>query len=190
MKDFFDINLFHQVFNTNEFKGWLLSKRWFGDKVSLSNLDFDISLAYFEIITNQILLTVIQITADSYEKKYFLPLIYYDKIQDILFPRENTRKNIVKLTEITYSKMVALSVHDKQEQQIFSLNLVEAENCAIFWKNILFDKKISEAFPKLSLDLTLYTDQFEDEIKGESQKIAEEMGISISIAREGQKIII
>jgi len=164
MEDFFDINLFQQVFNSNEFKGWLLSKRWFGDKVSLSNLDFKISITYFEIITNQILLTVIQITTDTYEKRYFLPLIYYDKIQDILLSRENNRKNIVKLTEITYSKMVALNVHDKQEQQIFSLNLVEAEHCAVFWKNLLFDKNISEKFPQLSLDLTLYTDQFADNV--------------------------
>lgn len=161
---YFDENLIQQIFNSNEFKGWLLSRRWFGDKSRLSNLTFKINLIYFNIIAERIFISIIQIQTQSYVKSYFLPLIQYDKIQDILEPKENNRDNIIKLIDNTYSKMVALTVHDKSSEEIISLNLVEAEYCVFFWKNMLFDKKISETFPKLSMELLLYTEQFEDEI--------------------------
>ena len=163
MKDFFDKNLFQEVFNSNEFKGWLLSRRWFGDKSLLSNLLFKITVYYFNIISERIFLTIIEVTYDDYSKKYFLPIIVYEKIQDILEPNETTRENVVKLTENTFSKILALSVHDNQKEKITYLNLVEAEYCVLFWKKILFDKTISETFPNMSLELTLYTEQFEDE---------------------------
>ncbi|MFX1447756.1 MAG: hypothetical protein ACFFCG_06430, partial [Promethearchaeota archaeon] len=101
MRKYFDKNLFQQVFNSNEFKGWLLSKRWFGDKSLLSNLSFYVSIKYFNIISDVILLTIIEISSQDYTKSYFLPVIVYEKIQDILEPKENTRPNIVKLTENT-----------------------------------------------------------------------------------------
>ncbi|NHJ21225.1 MAG: hypothetical protein EAX91_09795 [Candidatus Lokiarchaeota archaeon] len=164
MKDYFDKNLFQQVFNSNEFKGWLLSKRWFGDKFLLSDLSFEVLIKYFSVISDQIFLTIIEITSQDYTKSYFLPITIYDKIQDILEPKENTRVNVVKLTENTFSKIIALSVHDNQKEKILYLNLIEAEYCALFWKKILFDKKISESFPLMSMDLALYTDQFNDEI--------------------------
>jgi len=71
---------------------------------------------------------------------------------------------VVKLTENTFSKIVALSVHDNQKEKILYLNLIEAEYCVLFWKMMLFDKKISETFPTMSMELTLYSEQFEDEI--------------------------
>jgi hypothetical protein len=160
---YFDENLIQQIFNSNEFKGWLLSRRWFGDKSKLSNLAFKIDLIYFKIIAERIFISIIQIHTQSYLKSYFLPLIQYDKIQDILEPKENTRDNIIKLIDNTYSKMVALTVHDKPIEEVISLNLVEAEYCVFFWKNMLFDKKLSETFPNLSMELLLYTEQFEDE---------------------------
>ena len=164
MKDYFDKNLFQQVFNSNEFKGWLLSKRWFGDKFLLSDLSFEVLVKYFSAISDQIFLTIIEISSQDYAKSYFLPITIYDKIQDILEPKENARVNVVKLTENTFSKIIALSVHDNQKEKILYLNLIEAEYCALFWKNMLFDKKISESFPLMSLDLALYTDQFNDQI--------------------------
>ncbi len=164
MRNYFDKNLIQQVFNSNEFKGWLLSRRWFGDKSSLSNLAFRVTISYFKIVSERIFLTIIEITTQEYTKSYFLPMISYEKIQEILEPREQTSGNIVKLTENTYSKMVALNVYDKQKEKIISLNLVEAEYCVFFWKKMLFDKKITEAFPALSMELTLYSEQFEDEI--------------------------
>jgi len=164
MRNYFDKNLIQQVFNSNEFKGWLLSRRWFGDKSSLSNLAFRVTISYFKIVSERIFLTIIEINTQEYTKSYFLPLIYYEKIQDILEPREKTSGNIVKLTENTYSKMVALNVYDKQKEKILSLNLVEGEYCVFFWKSMLFDKKITETFPALSMELTLYSEQFEDEI--------------------------
>lgn len=164
MRNYFDKNLIQQVFNSNEFKGWLLSRRWFGDKSSLSNLTFRVTISYFKIVSERIFLTIIEITTQEYTKSYFLPMISYEKIQEILEPREKTSGNIVKLTENTYSKMVALNVYDKQKEKIISLNLVEAEYCVFFWKKMLFDKKITEAFPALSMELTLYSEQFEDEI--------------------------
>jgi len=164
MRNYFDKNLIQQVFNSNEFKGWLLSRRWFGDKSSLSNLAFRVTISYFKIVSERIFLTIIVITTQEYTKSYFLPMISYEKIQEILEPREKTSDNIVKLTENTYSKMVALNVYDKQNEKVISLNLVEAEYCVFFWKKMLFDKKITETFPALSMELTLYSEQFEDEI--------------------------
>ncbi|GAH71690.1 unnamed protein product, partial [marine sediment metagenome] len=125
MRNYFDKNLIQQVFNSNEFKGWLLSRRWFGDKSSLSNLAFSVTLSYFKIVSERIFLTIIVITTQEYTKSYFLPMISYEKIQEILEPKEKTSSNIVKLTENTYSKMVALNVYDTQQEKIISLNLVE-----------------------------------------------------------------
>ena len=164
MRNYFDKNLFQQVFNSNEFKGWLLSRRWFGDKSLLSNLSFNVTIKYFNTISEIIFVTIIEITSQDYAKLYFLPLIVYEKIQDILELKENTRTNVVKLTENSFSKIVALSVHDNQKEKILNLNLIEAEYCLLFWKMMLFDKKISETFPTMSMELTLYSEQFEDEI--------------------------
>jgi hypothetical protein len=164
MRNYFDKNLFQQVFNSNEFKGWLLSRRWFGDKSLLSNLLFKVSIKYFNIISETLFLTIIEITSQDYAKSYFLPVIIYEKVQDILEPKENTRENVVKLTENMFSKIVALSVHDNQKEKIIYFNIIEAEYCILFWKKMLFDKKISETFPKMSMELTLYSEQFEDEI--------------------------
>jgi hypothetical protein len=164
MRNYFDKNLFQQVFNSNEFKGWLISRRWFGDKSLLSSLTFKVSIKYFNAISNTIFLTIIEISSQDYTKSYFLPLIKYEKIQEILEPKENTRANVVKLTENTFSKIVALSVHDNQKEKIIYLNLVEAEYCVLFWRRMLFDKKVSESFPSMSMALTLYLEQFEDEV--------------------------
>ncbi len=162
MLSFIDNNLVQDIFNSNEFKGWLLSKRWFGDKSALSNLEFKINLNYFEILSERILLTVIDIQKPEYKKSYFLPLIYYEKIQEILDPNEKSDKNkILTLTVNTFSKKIVLNI--KGEQKIFTVNLVEGEFCLFFWKKILFDKDLSETFPSRSLNLTLYTEQFQDE---------------------------
>lgn len=162
MLSFIDNNLVQDIFNSNEFKGWLLSKRWFGDKSALSNLEFKINLNYFEILSERILLTVIDIHKLEYKKSYFLPLIYYEKIQEILEPNEKTnKKKILTLTVNTFSKKIVLNIEG--EQKIFTVNLVEGEFSLFFWKKILFDKDISESFPSRSLDLTLYIEQFQDE---------------------------
>lgn len=162
MLSFIDNNLVQDIFNSNEFKGWLLSKRWFGDKSALSNLEFKINLNYFEILSERILLTVIDIQKPEYKKSYFIPLIYYEKIQEILEPNEiSNKKKILTLTVNTFSKKIVLNIEG--EQKIFTVNLVEGEYCLFFWKKILFDKDISESFPSRSLDLTLYTEQFQDE---------------------------
>ncbi|MHA1239467.1 MAG: hypothetical protein ACTSQU_01615 [Promethearchaeota archaeon] len=171
MRDFFDKNLFQEVFNSNEFKGWLLSRRWFGDKSLLSNLLFKITVSYFNPLSKSIFLTIIEVSYDEYSKEYFLPIIIYEKIQDILEPNETTRENVVKLTENTFSKIIALNVRDKFKEKIVYLNFVEAEYCVLFWKKMLFDKAISETFPNMSLDLTLYTEQFDDEINMQKVRI-------------------
>lgn len=163
MLNFIDNNLVQDIFNSNEFKGWLLSKRWFGDKSALSNLEFKINLNYFEILSKRILLTVIDIQKSEYKKSYFLPLIYYKNLQNILEPKEKSdKKKILNLTVNTFSKKIVLNIEG--EQKIFTINLVEGEYCLFFWKNILFDKDISETFPTRSLELTLYTEQFQDNV--------------------------
>lgn len=163
MTSFIDKNLLGQVLNSNEFKGWLLSRTWFGNKTGLSNLAFEISMSHFEFISNCIILLVIEIKTPIYTKKYFLPLITYETLYEILETRESESKNIIKLTENTFSKKLAVFFHDKKEENIITLNLLEAEYCAFFWRKILFDKKLSENFPLHSLYLTLFTEQFEDE---------------------------
>ena len=175
MRDYFDKNLIQNIFNTNEFKGWLLSRRWFGDKSTLSNLEFSISISYFNLIAEKIFLTVIEIKTEEYSKNYFLPLIFYEKIQDILEPVENVKDNIIELTENTFSKKLAINVNESQE--IITLNLIEAEFSLYFWKKMLFDSKISEMFPSLSLDLTLYSKQFEDEINMKKVQTLIEAGL-------------
>ncbi|MHA2326075.1 MAG: hypothetical protein ACXACB_11780, partial [Promethearchaeota archaeon] len=110
MINHFDKNLIQSVCNSNEFKGWLLSKRWFGDKSSLSNLEFKIRIIYFKLIAERILLNIIEVQRPSYSKSYFLPLIYYEKIEDILDPVEKTKDNIVNLTENTFSKKLVMTV--------------------------------------------------------------------------------
>ncbi|MHA2429901.1 MAG: hypothetical protein ACXACC_02595 [Promethearchaeota archaeon] len=160
----FDKNLIQQVINSNEFKAWLISRRWFGDKLLLSNLEFRLVIKYFEFISDRIFITVITVEKENYTKSYFLPLIYYLKITDILDPIENTRENIVKLTENTFSKMLIRTIPEEGQSNVFLVNLIEAEYCLFFWKKLFFDKDISEFFPSMSLNLTLYTDQFQDEI--------------------------
>ncbi|MEE9378602.1 MAG: hypothetical protein V3V33_11285 [Candidatus Lokiarchaeia archaeon] len=162
MINYFDKNVIQGICNSNEFKGWLLSRRWFGDKSALSNLEFDVSLQYFEIIAERIFLTIIEVKTSNYSKAYFLPLIYYGKLETILDSSEKTHSNIVNLTENTFSKKLALTIEN--EQKVITLNLLEAEFCLFFWKKLLFDADISEKFPSLDLKLTLYNKQFEDEV--------------------------
>ncbi len=162
MINYFDKNIIQGVCNSNEFKGWLLSRRWFGDKSALSNLEFDIQIQYFEIIAESIFLTIIEVKTPNYSKTYFLPLIYYEKVEDFLDSSEKSHSNILKLTENTFSKKIAITIEN--DQKVITLNLLEAEFCLFFWKKLLFDASISEKFPSLNLELTLYTKQFEDEI--------------------------
>ena len=162
MFKFFDKNVIQGLCNSNEFKGWLLSRRWFGDKSALSNLEFNVSLIYFEVIAERIFLTIIEVETAEYSKTYFVPLMYYEKVEEILDPAEKTRENVLKLTENTFSKKMAITIEN--EQKVITLNLLEAEFCLFFWKNMLFDANISEKFPSMELELTLYTKQFEDEI--------------------------
>lgn len=159
----FDKNLIQQVIDSNEFKAWLISKRWLGDKLLLSNLDFRIVLKHFEFMSERIFITVITIEREEYSKSYFLPLIYYHKITDILDPVENIRENIVRLTEKTFSKILIRSIPEDGQSNVFPVNLIEAEYCLFFWKKMFFDKNVSESFPSMSLNLTLYTEQFQDE---------------------------
>ena len=162
MNIFDDKNLVQNVCNSNEFKGWLLSKRWFGDKSALSNLDFNIRINYFKLIADRILLNIIEVKTTNYSKTYFLPLIYYEKVEEILEPIEKTRETILNLTENTFSKKIAVTV--EEEPKIITLNLVEAEFCLFFWRKMLFDSSLSEKFPSMDMELRLYTDQFEDDI--------------------------
>ena len=171
MLEHIDKNLLQNIFNSNEFKGWLLSRRWFGDKYALSNLEFSVTIEYFQIIADKIFISIIKIETPNYSKSYFLPLMYYKKIHEILEMNETEKDNIIRLTEITFSKKIVLRT---VSNKIFTLNLVEAEFCLFFWKKILFDKEVSETFPSLSLDLSLYSEQFQDEISmGEVQNFVE-----------------
>ncbi len=175
MRDYFNKNLIQNIYNSNEFKGWLLSRRWFGDKSTLSNLEFEISIIYFNVISDKIFLTVIEIKTREYTKNYFLPFIYYEKIKEILEPTENVRDNIIKLTDNTFSKKLVINLDENQK--VITINLLEAEYCLFFWRKMLFDPKISEMFPSLSLELNLYSKQFEDEINMKKVQTLIEAGL-------------
>ena len=175
MMNTFDKNLVQSVCNSNEFKGWLLSKRWFGDKSILSNLAFEIDINYFELIADRILLNIIEVKTPEYSKTYFLPLIYYEKVEEILEPVEKTREIILNLTENTFSKKIAVTVEN--EQKIITLNLVEAEFCLFFWRKMLFDTSLSEKFPSMDMELTLYTDQFEEDVNMKKVQTLIEAGL-------------
>jgi hypothetical protein len=157
-----DKNVIENIMSSMEFKGFLLSRRWFGDKFLLSNLEFQIKIDYFQKISENIYLTIIKITKPDYEKKYFLPLIFYKRLSEILVPSENTFRKKKNISENTFSKKIALTLEN--EQKIITLNLIEAEFCLYFWKNMLFEKEVSEQFPEFSLKFALYTDQFQDEV--------------------------
>jgi len=156
-----DENLLENLMNSNEFKAYLTSRRWFADKFLLSNLEFYIHVDYYRRLDN-LLLTIIKITKSDYEKEYFLPLVYYDELTDILAPAENNRENILTLTENTFTKKIALTI--KNKQQLLTLNLIEAEYVLYFWNLMLFEKDITEKFPQLAMKLTLYQEQFQDEV--------------------------
>ncbi|TFG00014.1 MAG: hypothetical protein EU541_03450 [Promethearchaeota archaeon] len=156
-----DENLLESLMNSSEFKAYLSSRRWFADKFLLSNLEFRIIVDYYRRLEN-LLLTIIKISKEDYEKEYFLPLIYYDELHDILEPSENNKENILTLTENTFTKKIALMVNNKQK--LLTLNLIEAEYVLYFWNLMLFEKDITEKFPQLSLKLTLYQEQFQDEV--------------------------
>ncbi|MBY8986214.1 MAG: hypothetical protein KGD65_14145 [Candidatus Lokiarchaeota archaeon] len=158
----FDKGLVQDVCNSNEFKGWLLSKRWFGDKSALSSLEFTVLINYFELISERILLNIIEVKTSDYSKRYFLPLIYYEKIEEILESSEKTTKNIITLTENTFSKKLVMT--GVNQQVVITLNLLEAEFCLFFWRKMLFDANLSEKFPSMAMELTLYSKQFEDDI--------------------------
>jgi len=158
-----DKNIIENLLNSNEFKAWLISRRWFGDKFLLSNLDFYISLEYFEIVAEQIFLTIIKISRGvDYEKKYFLPLLYYKNLNQVLKESERDKENFIKLTENTFSKKIALTL--EKEQKVITFNLIEAEFTLFFWEKMLFEQEITESFPQLSLKLTLYEEQFQDKL--------------------------
>ncbi|MHA1489152.1 MAG: hypothetical protein ACTSRI_05810 [Promethearchaeota archaeon] len=171
--DYFEEKLIQRIYNFNEFKEWLLSRRWFGDKSALSNLEFKVNLSYCKILSKRIILTIIDIKTPEYTKAYFLPLIYYNKIQEILEPSEKEKDNIVKLTKNTFSKKLII----EGKQKIFTLNFLEAEYCLFFWKSILFDKEVLKSFPSLSIDFTLYKKQFEDELNAKKVQILLEVGL-------------
>ncbi len=156
-----DENLLENLMNSMEFKAYLLSRRWFGDKFLLSNLEFRVILNYYNRFDN-LFLTIINISKPEYEKRYFLPLIYYDELTDILKPSESNTKNILTLTEDTFTKRIALTIGNKQK--LITFNLLEAEYVLYFWNRMLFEKDITEKFPKLDLKLTLYQEQFQDEV--------------------------
>ena len=127
-----DKNVIENIMGSMEFKAFLLSRRWFGDKFLLSNLNFQVKIEYFKILSEQIYLIIIKIAKPEYEKLYFMPLIFYRKLNNILEANEQTKANIRKLTENTFSKTIALTID--RDQKIITLNLLEAEYSLYFWK--------------------------------------------------------
>ncbi len=134
-----------KILSTNAFKTWLLSKRWFGDKSTLLDLDFDISTSYLETLPNRIQILVIQVEKLDFSKSYFLPLIYYDKIEEILGPNELREENITNIKKNSFKK---------------EYNFVEAEYCLAFWKTVLFE----ENGKKLEFSRKFYRERYKNDI--------------------------
>jgi len=106
MRNYFDKNLFQQVFNSNEFKGWLLSRRWFGEKSLLSNLSFKVTIKYFNTISEIIFLTIIEITSQDYVKLYFLPLRVYARNISSKSKRWTFHPPIIHMNLRTFQKKI------------------------------------------------------------------------------------
>ncbi|MBY9006454.1 MAG: hypothetical protein KGD63_06820 [Candidatus Lokiarchaeota archaeon] len=127
-----------KLMNSKEFKNWLYSKRWFGDKSQLSNLKFKISIEFFKFLSENISLTIIKIIDSEYEKQYFLPLAYFKDKNEILDLSEN-------IFEITYTFI------EENEKKSLSLVLLEAEFTNNFWNALFLNKDIYDNIPDLSI---------------------------------------
>ncbi|MBY8982366.1 MAG: hypothetical protein KGD57_05425 [Candidatus Lokiarchaeota archaeon] len=136
----FNKDSIENLMNSEEFKKWIYSKRWFGEKSQLLNLEFQVSLDFFKFITENISLTIIKVLKSNYERSYFLPLIYY-----------KNKEEIQNFSEQAFN--IIVSFKDKNKKKEISLILLEAEYSVNFWKNILFKKDIYNDFSNLSLDI-------------------------------------
>ena len=165
-----DENVLKQIFNSRCFKNWLLVRRWFRDKSSLSELNFTVNILYFKVIFKNTILSVIKINKSGYTKSYFLPLIYFEDILDILEKYERKKGNIIKLKENT---LVCLD----EENSSFTLNLIEAEYCLFFWKNLFFNKNTLQALSVNSLELKKYSDEIIDKNALNKIQILKEAGL-------------
>ena len=138
MDENIDKDFLLQVVKTSEFKKWLISRRWFANKSEFSDLQYEILLDYFEVIDGNMVLTVIKIIKAGYEKIYFVPLLYFDELENIFEEREKIKENTLKLREDSFN---------------CTINIIEAEYNPLFLKNILskviFIDEIPEKFQYL-----------------------------------------
>ena len=122
MNDIIDKDLLLEVFNTNEFKEWLISRRWFSHKSELSDLKFEVFIYHFEVLSGNIIITVINVAKLEYDKSYFVPFLIFEELETILEESEKSNENIILLQENSFPG---------------TINLLEAEYCLLFWKTIL-----------------------------------------------------
>ena len=61
MENIIDKKRVVKIFNTQEFKRWLISKRWFGNKLELADLKFEVQIEYFKSLEERIFLIIIKI---------------------------------------------------------------------------------------------------------------------------------
>jgi len=121
MNDIIDKEILGQILTTQEFKEWLISRRWFSHKSELSDMQFEVELDYFEVIDGNIIITIIKITKLGYDKSYFVPFIYFKDLANFLEENERVEENLLKLQENAF---------------VGAMNLIEAEYCLLFWKKI------------------------------------------------------
>lgn len=119
------------IINSGEFKMWLISKRWFGNKLFLNDLNFKVHIEYFKALSENIFLIIITILKNDYSNSYFLPLITFKDLIEILDPSETNYKWIQVLKKIQFSR---------------EITFLEAEYCLLFWKTILGSIDIHDAF--------------------------------------------
>ncbi len=165
-----DENILKQIFNTPYFKNWLLLKRWFRDKSSLCELDFTVTNLYFKMIFKNTILAIIKINKSNYTRSYFLPLIYFEDIRDVLEKSERKKRNIIRLREN------ALICKGKEGNN-FTFNLIEAEYCLFFWKNLLFNKNNLQTFSKYSIEIKNYSDEIMVNNDSKKNQILKDAGL-------------
>ncbi len=136
--DHIDKKSFENLMNSEGFKKWLYSKRWFGDKSILSNLDFHISIDYFKLITKNILILIIKILKSDYKETYFLPLLYFSELNQNIRKTENYKDEIIDFENNFLN--IPISFIENDEKKEINLNIIEAEYCLYFWKYLLFKK--------------------------------------------------
>ena len=85
------------ILNEKKFKKWLISKRWFGNKALLQDLNFNISFEYHKPLSEQLFIQIINISKNEYSQSYFFPIACFNNRNEINFLKDGNHENILNI---------------------------------------------------------------------------------------------